>query len=241
MITEEITIDRRFRGPPESGNGGYVCGMLAKHIDGVAEVTLRMPPPLDQPMSVGRDGDTVRLMLDAKCVAEAKPSTLEMTIPKSPTLAEAEDAVQRYTGFEDHAFPTCFVCGPDREEGDALRIYAGSVKQNGTVAAPWTPHAGLANDTGNVSSEYIWAALDCPGAFAVARFDEIVVVLGRLTMEQFRPVVCEEAHIVAAWPIDHEGRKYFAGTAVYTSLGECCAAAKATWIAIEPTKGETKT
>ena len=240
MTTEEITITKRFCGPPDSGNGGYVSGMIARYVDGVAEVTLRKPPPLDQSMSVEQDGDTVRLMLDTDCIAEAKPSALELNIPQSPTFAEAENAVQRYTGFEDHAFPTCFVCGPDREEGDALRIFAGSVGSDGTVAAPWTPHASLADDGGNVSSEYVWAALDCPGAFAVGRFNEIVVVLGRLTVEQYRPVACGEPHIATAWPIAHEGRKYFAGTAVYTADGECCAAAKATWIAIESAKGETK-
>jgi NADPH:quinone reductase-like Zn-dependent oxidoreductase len=26
---QTMTIARRFRGPPNSGNGGYVCGMLA--------------------------------------------------------------------------------------------------------------------------------------------------------------------------------------------------------------------
>jgi hypothetical protein len=38
---QTMTIARRFRGPPNSGNGGYVCGMLARHIAGAAEVTLR--------------------------------------------------------------------------------------------------------------------------------------------------------------------------------------------------------
>ena len=40
---ETMTIPRRFRGPPNSGNGGYVCGMLARHITGAAEVTPRAP------------------------------------------------------------------------------------------------------------------------------------------------------------------------------------------------------
>ena len=29
---QTMTIPRRFRGPPNSGNGGYVCGMLARQI-----------------------------------------------------------------------------------------------------------------------------------------------------------------------------------------------------------------
>ena len=43
MLT--MTIPRRFCGPPNSGNGGYVCGTLARCIPGAAEVTLRAPPP----------------------------------------------------------------------------------------------------------------------------------------------------------------------------------------------------
>jgi hypothetical protein len=31
---EQDLIGRQFRGPPNSGNGGYVCGVLAKGLDG---------------------------------------------------------------------------------------------------------------------------------------------------------------------------------------------------------------
>ena len=47
-----MTIARRFRGPANSSNGGYVCGMLARHISGAAEITLRAPPPLETELSV---------------------------------------------------------------------------------------------------------------------------------------------------------------------------------------------
>ena len=42
-----VVIDRRFNGPEHSSNGGYACGSVAAFIDGPAEVTLRVPPPLD--------------------------------------------------------------------------------------------------------------------------------------------------------------------------------------------------
>ena len=42
----EIVIDERFRGPPDSGNGGYVAGRLAAFVDAPAvEVRLVAPPP----------------------------------------------------------------------------------------------------------------------------------------------------------------------------------------------------
>jgi hypothetical protein len=49
---QSITIDRRFCGPPNSGNGGYVCRLLAAHIDGGAKITLRVPPPLEQRLDI---------------------------------------------------------------------------------------------------------------------------------------------------------------------------------------------
>src|SRR5581483_732987 len=43
-----IVIDRRYRGPDESGNGGYSAGLFAlAHGGEVVEVTLRLPPPLE--------------------------------------------------------------------------------------------------------------------------------------------------------------------------------------------------
>jgi hypothetical protein len=53
----QIIIDKRFCGPPNSGNGGYVCGRLARHIPGAAEVTLRAPPPLDTPLDAVATND----------------------------------------------------------------------------------------------------------------------------------------------------------------------------------------
>ena len=52
-----LTIDRRYRGPLHSGNGGYTAGRLAAFVDGPAEVTLRLPPPLDRPLTVAEQDD----------------------------------------------------------------------------------------------------------------------------------------------------------------------------------------
>ena len=58
----EVVIERRFRGPPESANGGYACGLVAGLLGGVAEVTLRLPPPLDRELDVVRaDGELVEI------------------------------------------------------------------------------------------------------------------------------------------------------------------------------------
>ena len=48
---ETVTIDRRFRGPLRSANGGYACGLLGSRVGPAAEVTLRLPPPLERPLT----------------------------------------------------------------------------------------------------------------------------------------------------------------------------------------------
>ena len=42
-MTGTLVIGSRFCGPPDSGNGGYVCGLIADYLGGPAEVTLRKP------------------------------------------------------------------------------------------------------------------------------------------------------------------------------------------------------
>ena len=92
---DTIVIDRRFCGPPNSGNGGYVCGILARHIGPSAEVTLRRPPPLDTPLRVVRRDDAVELRDGETVVATGR--AVELQIPSVPTAsyAEAEDAASR--------------------------------------------------------------------------------------------------------------------------------------------------
>ena len=57
-----MIVPARFNGPPDSGNGGYTCGLVAAELGAAsAEVTLRAPPPLETEMAVERDGDSVRV------------------------------------------------------------------------------------------------------------------------------------------------------------------------------------
>lgn len=232
MASDSVTIARRFNGPPDSGNGGYTCGVLARSIDGPAAVRLYAPPPLDTPLTVAvvdghidlRDGDTV--------VAQARSMETHLEVPDAPSFAEAEAAARRYCGYHDHVFPTCFVCGTERAEGDGLRIFPGPVEGRPIVASPWTPHPAFADETGNVRKEFVWAALDCPGAFAFPQPEGRAVVLGELAAHLFGPVRAGDPHIVIAWDLGQQGRKHWAGSAVFTADGECRAAAKATWIEV---------
>lgn len=231
-----ITIDKRFCGPPESGNGGYVCGQLASFVDSQAEVTLRLPPPLQKPLTVFRgEGGGAVLMDGERLVAEAKPApVLALDVPEAPSFAEAQEASKTYAGFAHHAFPTCFVCGPQREEGDGLRLFPGWLPDRSMVAAPFVPDRSLAVERRFVSPSFMWAALDCPGAFAVGLGDGRFLVLGRLAAEIYQPLWVEESCVSIGWSLGTEGRKCHAGTAVFNESGALVAKAKATWLEIDP-------
>ena len=68
---ETVTIDRRYRGPLRSANGGYACGLLGSRVGAGAEVTLRLPPPLERPLTIRRDGERLVLEDGDLLVAEA--------------------------------------------------------------------------------------------------------------------------------------------------------------------------
>jgi hypothetical protein len=223
-----VRIERRFCGPPASGNGGYVAGLLAAELGGSdCEVMLKAPPPLERPLAIGRDGPSVLLRDGDKVIAAAAPAQVERKLPRAPSLAEAMAAQANYAGFRAHPFPGCFVCGPEREEGDGLRIFPGPVA--GGVAAPFAPGAGLCRD-GLLGCEFVWSALDCPGYFAVQ--DRAgPALLGKIAVHVAQPIRCGEDLVVLGWPIGSSGRKHRAGTALFRG-GEALAWAAATWISI---------
>lgn len=225
-----IHVDSRFCGPPDSANGGYISGSIGTLLEGPAEVTLRRPPPLDTDMQVVRHGeDQLQLFHGEDLIAEARKHDLSLDIPQAPDYDEAVAASKLYTGFDFHAFPGCFVCGPDREAGDGMHIFPGEVKGKNMVASPWMPDASLAGKDGNIHPVFAWAALDCPGAFATVKLYG-PILLGRITTHITEPIKPGEPHIVIGWKEGEEGRKLFAGTAIYTAEGKLCGAAKAIWI-----------
>lgn len=229
-----MVIRTRFCGPPESGNGGYTCGLLAAELPPPVEVTLRRPPPLERQLVVRRSPDGLRLLDGDAVVAEARHAELSLETPHCPGLGAATAAAGRYHGLIEHAFPTCFVCGPGSAPGDGLRIFAGEVTDDGLVASPWKPDPGLADEQGAVRAEFVWAALDCPGAWAWLAGLERPLVLGRLTAVIDAPVIAGRPHIVGGWRLGRDGRKHFSGTAIWSADGTLCARARATWIEVDP-------
>ncbi|HEY4397406.1 MAG TPA: hypothetical protein VGO28_07000 [Acidimicrobiia bacterium] len=236
-MSTEIRIDRRFCGPPDSGNGGYACGLVAAHVDGPAEVTLRRPPPLDTALRVHITDDGVHVLDGDALVAEgAVRADLQGEVPDPVGIDDAKRAAARsslHEHPEDHPFPTCFVCGPQRAPGDGLRVLVGPVVGRDVAADVWTPAEDLADDAGTVRPEFVWAALDCSGgvgSWLVEPLDGNPYVLGRFAVRIPGAVRAGEPHAVVGWRIGLDGRKLAAGSAIFTAGGELAGVARATWI-----------
>jgi len=229
---EKVIIPTRFRGPPDSANGGYVCGLVAEALGGAAEVTLQAPPPLERPLQLAaRDRNQVELWCDDRLLARGVKRSFELERPPPISWEEAIRAARGYKGFDRHPFPACFVCGPQRAEGDGLRIFAGPCSEH-RVAAPWSPENTFCNPNGHVHVRFLWAALDCPGYFAVAGDPPERLLLGRMTARIIGPLRAEERCVVIGWPLSIEGRKRHCGTALYSETAGLCGEALSTWIEV---------
>jgi hypothetical protein len=235
-LVSSVTIPARFNGPPDIGHGGYVAALLAEPGSATTQVTLRKPAPLDTPLEVRElPGGKRGLMMGDALIAEGeRVAPLDMHIPAPPTLIEARASE---TGSPAHfgeagVHPRCFGCGKLRPPGDGLRLFAGPAPawaDRREVASVWQP-AAFDDGTGFVQRLFVIAALDCPGAFAFMAEHKNAGLLGRIAYEVYAPVRSTEEHVVTGWQIGQEGRKMFAGTALFDQNGTLLAAARATWI-----------
>jgi hypothetical protein len=242
-VSHVVVIDHRFCGPADSGNGGYTCGMIARHVGNPAEVTLRQPPPLDRPLAVQRADDGAGVYDGDTLIAEARPvETVAVDVPEPVSFADAGTAAADswiVTRPEGHPFPTCFVCGPGRAVGDGLRVFVGPVGDRvGVYAAPWVPDASLRApaDEEHVAPEFVWATLDCSGGIGglYDAFESGVPhVLGRFTAEMITPVAVGDGCVALGWQLGADGRKVQTGSALFGGDGRLVGRARATWIRLQ--------
>jgi hypothetical protein len=230
----EFTIAPRFLGPPAAANGGYLAGLLAGFGPTPLEVRLRQPTPLGVPLGLydaGEDG--LELRAGEQLLASARPAALALELPPAPSFAAAEAAALRCPPRQEHPSPECFACGPARAPDDGLCLRTGPLPRAGAgpalFAAPWIPDAGLAGTRHAVRPEFMAAALDCPGYFAVCA-DGRLRVVGTMTLHLEREVRVGERCVVLAWRLDGIGRRLRAATALYNERGACAAWAVATWL-----------
>jgi hypothetical protein len=130
-VSETVVIDPRFCGPPGTGNGGYVAGLLAARLGGAGEITLRRPPPVATPLEIEMGAArSVSLVHGRDLIADGVAGGPDGPVPAPASLAQARaaGAAARLRAHpEEHPYPGCFVCGPDRAPGDGLGIMVGPV------------------------------------------------------------------------------------------------------------------
>jgi hypothetical protein len=234
MSPTSLTIATRFAGPPRSGNGGYTAGLVAEHVSPgrPVAVTLRRPPPLDVALNLVTDGALTRLLDGESMVAEASESAFSGEPVEAVDLAVAREAESSYRGLVRHPFPTCFACGPERDDG--LRLAPGLIAP-GRTACVWVPDRSLSTDEGDevAAAPFAWAAMDCPGGW-VSDLDNRPLVLGKMTAVCDEPPIIGQPHVIVAAMVSEEGRKTFTASTLYDDDGRILGRAEHTWIAIDP-------
>jgi hypothetical protein len=237
-MADHVIIRKQFMGPPGYGQGGYTCGVVAELIGGTAEVTLRRPVPCDTELTVQQTDDGgVALSARDTVVAQGVPTVLDIDVPTPVSYEEAVTASKFFPGLQQHPVSTCFVCSPKVPEPNGLRIFPGPIRERSIVATPWTPAAWLADTEDKVDPKFLWAVLDCPSGWAMATLSGFLgpppyspVALGRLAAKISKPIKAGARCVAIGWPIGVDGRKGYAGTALFSSDGTLHAIGKATWI-----------
>lgn len=234
-----VTVPSRFNGPPASGQGGYSSGVLAAYLEGPAAVSLRRPIPLDVELEIrvatehaeGPDGspenvseDTVARAFDGagELIAEASAAARLAPWGAPPvSLETAYRAKNSFTPPAEGTFDHCFVCGRARHDG--FDLFPGPVAGTDLFAAPWTPPKWSADSGGAVLPEFVCAALDCPGYFALHGNDLSLAFLARQQSEVHTPVRAGVEYVAVGRPLRRDGRKGFAATAILDADGEVLA------------------
>ena len=212
-----MIIDPRFNGPPDSGNGGVSCGLLAVTTDyPVPEVTLRQPPPLGVELAVRDD----TLLHGDQVVATVRPGEVTLQPPPAVPFEMAREAPS-VLGSHEHPFPTCFGCGPLRDDG--LGLLPRRVSDD-LVAVVW--------EEPESTDVMVWAALDCPSGWSVD-IPGRPMVLGRMATVIDRLPQAGVPHLIQGWHVSTDGRKVLTGSALYDAEGTVLAVAQATWIALQ--------
>ncbi len=243
MTGATLIVPARFNGPPGSANGGYFAARLAACLLAVSgggeraaaiTVTLRKPPPLDEPMDLVPAGapGTLAAQIGTVVIAEAEPFSGGFEEVEPVTFEEAREAAQYYGGLIEHPFPACFSCGLARPGPDGLGLRPGLLPgRKGMTAASWQPDSSLADPAGQVRPEFVWAALDCPGGWTV----DVVgrpMVLGRMSAQVLAAPGIGERCVVMGRLDGRHGRQAFTSTTAYGTGGRVLGHARAAWIEI---------
>jgi acyl-coenzyme A thioesterase PaaI-like protein len=235
--TPSIIIEKKFNGPPRSGNGGYAAGAFARAFgldwSKSAAVTLLAPVPLGIPLTLSRRHRRHVVRHTSTLIATVSALTGDPTAPVFVPVDVAQDAASNFSGRCGHPFSRCFVCGTERQPADGLGLTPGRLARAAdTVACTWSPERDLASQEGLISAELVWSVLDCPGGWACG-LDLEDMLLSRISACLLEPVYAGEHYVVVGQLERRHGRTAVASTALYREDGLLLAKANALWVKVE--------
>lgn len=162
-------------------------------------------------------------------IASARVTDSDAINPVPPvTVEQARAAMADFEGTGEHPFATCFVCGSRRPARDGLEVFAGPVAAGRTAAVFVAKESHRPPDF-PARNVLTWAALDCPGGWAIG-IVERPAVLGRITATVSGSPDAGELCVVVGELDRWEGRKAFSRTTLYGADGRELGRAAATWI-----------
>lgn len=235
-----FVVERRFEGPPGSGQGGWSSALFAERLPYPATISLRAPIPFDRPLRIEATGDGHRLVDDAQQATGDEPTVIMAARRWTPdvpdtaavSIESARSARDAFATFVvPHPVPDCFSCGTRH---DTMGVHACPL-DDGRLATDWTVPAWADDESSTTAA--LWAALDCTAAFYVGFVPEIRrVVTVQYAVEVVRPVTAGETLALVAWPGDHEpawdGRKRGACSVAFDESGAVRARARSFWVSL---------
>jgi hypothetical protein len=229
--TARLVLEPRFNGPPATANGGYACGVIARHVDGPAHVSLRRPVPLGAPLELERHDDGHVTVHDGETlIAEADPALpVDLEPPYRPSVEEAREAATVRPADWPEAFNTCYVCAPARADGLGA-VFGPLPSRPGLTGAILHAGPGVPREDGALAPEIVWAALDCPSYTPPLWGHAQLSLLAGMRAELLEPVPSGEAMAVVGWTLGVDGRKHRSATALLAADGRILARAEALWI-----------
>ena len=234
-MSETLRIPSQFNGPLESGNGGLLgSDSRLRRGNGGGQPegsgTARQATPCDPRRRRVRTRSRRRDVRGRGASgARARPRGTSSSGPPRGTLGGG--ALQ---GIARRRFQSLLRLRAGT--GGCFRGVRGSGRGPAGRRVAVDPPSWTADATGSVLPEFVWAVLDCPTYFATYMEQELAPgVLARLAARIDAPVVAGEEYAVIAWPIETDGRKRHAGSAVLSRDGKALAVARA--LLIEPRAG----
>ncbi len=238
-MTDTIRIDRRYEGPPGTGQGGWTAWRLADAIGEPVTIALRAQVPLDADLEIERYEDRWRLVdrsfASRVTVLEAERWDPAFASTEPVPIGAAADARSRFE-YADHEHPAagCFSCGIGP---DTMHVHAGPLG-DGRYATDWTAPEWPAVE-GIVPPGVLWAAIDCTAAWYVCSTAERRMAFTvQYAAEVTAPIRAGGRYSLVGWsgdfPAEWDGRKRGAASAAFDEDGACVARAHSFWVSAGP-------